>query len=683
LEVTEEVRIEDVYVRTHIPEGELSDRCDGKVRAEILLDGIDGANDSMESKSAFADLRIHQSVTDPASGETIAEETVRLTDGRVQPIRRTFPDGTRTYYSIPLDVNSLKIWDASHPNLYVHRTELIRAEGGEEQVIGVSKKRIGFRRAEFRTDGFYLNGRKFKLRGMNRHQSWPYVGYAMPDSQQRLDADILKNELGCNYVRTSHYPQAQSFIDRCDELGILVFTEIPGWQHMGDEDWENVAVNNVAEMVVQYRNHPSIILWGVRINESSDNDRLYTRTNKVAHDLDPDRPTSGVRCIKKSSLLEDVYAYNDFVHDGIEPGCCPKAKVTQDVSKPYIVSEYGGHMFPTKSYDSEDHRLDHALRHATVLDAIAKEEDISGSTAWCMFDYNTHRDFGSGDRICYHGVLDMYRNPKLAAALYASQSDEKIICEISSSMDIGEHPSGNPGKIWIFTNADSVRMYKNGELLHEYLPSESPYRHLNHPPMQINDFVGNQMADENFAKDQEKAVRDILNYAAVNGFNRLPPKILAKSAMLMARYGMKYEDAYALYGKYVGNWGNSSTVYRFEAVKNGEVVKVVTKVPAETIHMECIVDHTDLLEGKSYDVAAIRVMMRDQNEGSLPFYQGAVTMRTEGPIDLIGPKVMTLRGGAGGTYVKTTGAEGNAAVILTDERGREERITFTVKKEQL
>lgn len=146
---------------------------------------------------------------------------------------------------------------------------------------------------------------------------------------------------------------------------------------------------------------------------------------------------------------------------------------------------------------------------------------------------------------------------------------------------------------------------------------------------------------------------------------------------------MKYEDAYALYGKYVGNWGNSSTVYRFEAVKNGEVVKVVTKVPAETIHMECIVDHTDLLEGKSYDVAAIRVMMRDQNEGSLPFYQGAVTMRTEGPIDLIGPKVMTLRGGAGGTYVKTTGAEGNAAVILTDERGREERITFAVKKEQL
>ena len=93
---------------------------------------------------------------------------------------------------------------------------------------------FGFRTAVFLKDGFYLNGKKVKLRGLNRHQSYPYVGYAMPESMQKRDADILKNELGVNAVRTSHYPQSRHFVERCDELGLLVFTEIPGWQHLGD-----------------------------------------------------------------------------------------------------------------------------------------------------------------------------------------------------------------------------------------------------------------------------------------------------------------------------------------------------------------------------------------------------------------------------------------------------------------
>ena len=112
--------------------------------------------------------------------------------------------------------------------------------------------RIGFRRAEFKKDGFYLNGKKIKLRGLNRHQSYPYVGYAMPKSMQQLDADILKRELGVNAVRTSHYPQSHYFIERCDEIGLLVFTEIPGWQHIGDAAWKDQAVENVRDMVKQY-----------------------------------------------------------------------------------------------------------------------------------------------------------------------------------------------------------------------------------------------------------------------------------------------------------------------------------------------------------------------------------------------------------------------------------------------
>ena len=91
-------------------------------------------------------------------------------------------------------------------------------------------------------------------------------------------------------------------------------------------------------MVLQYRNHPSIFLWGVRINESCDDDELYKATNAAAHELDFSRPTGGVRCIKKSHLLEDVYTYNDFVHSGDNKGCEDKKNVTPDMKKSYLIS---------------------------------------------------------------------------------------------------------------------------------------------------------------------------------------------------------------------------------------------------------------------------------------------------------------------------------------------------------
>ena len=109
-----------------------------------------------------------------------------------------------------------------------------------------------------------------------------------------------------------------------------------------------------------------------------------------------------------------------------------------------------------------------------------------------MFDYNTHKEFGSGDRICYHGVLDMFRNPKLAAAVYASQQDAKPVLEISSTMNIGEQPGGYIGGVVVLTNGDSVRLYKNNERIGQYFPAPS-YGHLMHPPIVITDFVGESL----------------------------------------------------------------------------------------------------------------------------------------------------------------------------------------------
>jgi beta-galactosidase len=498
---------------------------------------------------------------------------------------------------------------------------------------------------------------------------------------QEMDADVLKYELGLNTVRTSHYPQSHYFIDRCDEIGLLVITEIPGWQHIGDEAWQDQAVKNVEEMILQYRNHPSIILWGVRINESRDNEELYTKTNALAHQLDPTRQTGGVRNFVKSQLLEDVYTFNDFIHDGKKPGCTPKAIVTPDVDKPYMVTEYNGHMYPTKSFDCEEHRVEHALRHATVLNAVASHTDIAGSCGWCMSDYNTHKDFGSGDRICYHGVTDMFRNPKLAAAVYSSQGSEPVL-EISSSMDIGEHPACIKGDIWAFTNADSIKMYKNDRFITEYKSTYNKlFRYMNHSPILIDDFVGNAIVEnEGLKPHQARLLKEIVNYIARNGYGKLPLRILLKAAQCMLIYGMKYNDIVDFYTKHGGDWGGVSTVYRFDAVMDGRVVASVKKAPMTKASLRANAYKTKLVEDRSYDVAAIRISAVDENGNTLVFSNEPVSVSIDGPLQVVGPEVVSLRGGMAGVYVKTMGEAGNATVTLSSPSLGEVAIDFEIEK---
>ena len=598
--------------------------------------------------SVFADVSFDGGDPSQPFGIIILEKNTRNELARLS--------GKKGYCAIS-KVPGYHKWDITNPELYILRVEC------ETDVREVT---FGFRDCEFKADGFYLNGRKVTIMGLNRHQSYPYSGYAMPESMQRYDADILKYELGLNAVRTSHYPQSQHFIDRCDEIGLLVFTEIPGWQHIGDEKWKDQAVKNVEEMVTQYRNHPSIMLWGVRINESVDDDEFYARTNETARKLDSSRPTSGVRYLKKSSMLEDVYAYNDFLHDGKTAGCERKKNVIPDINKPYLISEYNGHMYPTKSFDREDIRSEHLLRHANVLDAARGESGISGTFGWCMFDYNTHKDFGSGDRICYHGVMDMFRNPKPAACIYscAGYVDHPVL-EVTSDMNIGEHPSGNRGNVYIITNCDSVKMYKNGTFIKEYRHTDSSYKNLRNAPILIDDYIGDQMQEkEGFSVRQNLIVKEALNYIGLYGMNNIPPKIMLRLGEAMARYRMTFQDAYMLYGKYIGDWGGKSTEFKFVGYKDDKPVITRIKAPAESIDLDVTVSSDTLYEGATYDVASVRIRVVDQNNNVLPFYNGSLKFTTEGPIEVYGPDHIDIQGGMGGLYVRTNGNTGNALLNI-------------------
>lgn len=578
---------------------------------------------------------------------------------------------------ILLQLEHPELWDCEHPALYRLKAALKQGE----KTVDERTVRFGFRRVEFRPDGFYLNEKRVQLRGLDRHQSWPYMGYAAPARAQRLDADILKYELGCNAVRTSHYPQSHHFIDRCDEIGLLVFTEIPGWQHIGGESWKAQALENTREMVLQWRNHPSIFLWGVRINESADDDELYRKTNEIAHQLDPTRPTGGVRNFPHSHLLEDVYTYNDFSHHGPNRGCAPRKIITREGGKGYLISEYNGHMFPTKAYDCEEKRLEHALRHARVVSDAASQPGIGGSFGWCMFDYNTHRDFGSGDRICYHGVMDMFRNPKLAAAVYASQQEMTPVLEISSSMDIGEHPAGALGTVAVFTNADQIRLYRNDLLVGSFSPS-ADYAGLAHPPVLIEDTVSGLLErQEGMSPRTASMVREVLLATAMYG-SALPLPVLLKAAYLMGIKGFTREQGVDLYNRYVASWGGQVVRWRFEAVKNGQVVASTVRCPGETLALEVHADTDTLTDGPSWDMATVRIRAVDEYGAVRTWCSRSLSLRAEGAVELIGPASVPLSGGMAGCYLRTRGEAGTGRLTIEMEGAAPVTLSFQVSKQE-
>jgi beta-galactosidase len=143
---------------------------------------------------------------------------------------------------------------------------------------------------------------------------------------------------------------------------------------------------------------------------------------------------------------------------------------------------------------------------------------------------------------------------------------------------------------------------------------------------------------------------------------------------------MKPTDAVTLYNKYVGDWGGASTRYRFEAIKAGAVVKTLTKEPMRQAHLAVEADHQKLVEKSTYDVAALRITARDENENMLPFFLEPVTIETEGPIAVIGPTTFSLYGGIGGTYIKTVGGEGKAVVRLKCGQTESVNIEFLCQK---
>jgi beta-galactosidase len=466
--------------------------------------------------------------------------------------------------------------------------------------------RVGFREAKFTPAGFYLNGKHLKLRGLNRHQTFPFVGQAMPARVQRHDAWILRQELKCNIVRTSHYPQSPHFLDGCDEYGLLVFEEIPGWQHIGNDDWKNLSVEYVDKMIRRDWNHPSIILWGVRVNESGDDHDFYSKTNALAHSLDDSRQTGGVRYRYNSERLEDVFTMNDFGFP-LRPPNHPL----------YLNTEFSGHMYPTKRSDNVERLREHTHRHARVHDQLASDEKYAGGLGWCAFDYNTHNDFGSGDRICYHGVSDIFRIPKPAAGFYKSQCDpsEEIVLEPAFDWARGDENETFTNAL-VCSNCEKLRFYIGDRLIAEVEPDRKTYQHLKYAP-----FVTN------------------LHQGVSRG------------------------------------WGD----LRIEGYINGKKV-IERRMSGKGADQRLVVEPDDReLIGDGIDVTRVVLKVTDEYGAARPFANAAITLNLQGPGEIIGENPFALFGGVGAIWIKTKQSPGLIKLTATHQMLGSKTIEILVK----
>lgn len=593
----------------------------------------------------------------------LSRDAIRMAKDNRLAIRQLLNNDEISYQPLPesgetvTSTGPIQLWDLDSPVCYRLQTDLML----DDSVIDTHVSMIGFRTAVFNQSGFYLNGRKVKIRGVVRYQSFPYVGYAMPESLQRLDARILKEELHVNAVRCCGEYPSEYFLDECDKRGILVFCETPGYRYIGGDEFKIAHLKNVEDMVKAGRNHPSIFLWGTRINGSPTSD-LDRQAVEIAHSLDPTRPTAGERIDINTPFYEDVYSYTDFSYSGKSSPLLSKAEVTSDMSKPYIVSGYLGESFPVKPTDSAKRKTAQIVRAAGVLDAQSFLDDVCGSFALSMCDHPTMAENATEDGIAYHGVMDSYRNKKPVAAVFSSQNN--IVPELSVYPPLsGDRERWDGfGEVYILTNMDSVRVYRDGTYICEYLKEDSPYGHMRHGPLIMNDFLGDVFSEDDSNSDQVKRTKKLLNQMATGGISSffVPGKIMDRLISRLV-YKADRRQLLSMYEKYV----SKSHEYKFEGIKDGKIKITHTIRPDNRKYLKVDVSALNLIERHCYDVIQIRITVTNGCGEVLSDFAEPIIVNTHGPIEVIGPAIIPIRGGMAGTYVKSIGVEGEADITIS------------------
>jgi beta-galactosidase len=393
-------------------------------------------------------------------GKQVAEATVKCS---------AFAAGDEQTTNCELTIKNPKLWHPDHPWLYTLKTDVLR--GGK--ITDAVSTHFGIRTLAYDDKlGFVINGQPLTIRGANRHQDFPWLGSAVPDNAAYRDIQRLK-DAGFNFLRLAHYPQSPAVMDACDKLGLMVSVCTPGWQHFSrSEMFTNLALRNIRDMVHWHRNHPSVIMWEVSLNETYGHDAFYAECARVAHEEYPGDQmfTSGDSYASKDARHFEVpYAgWGGFYHRGAAPGF---EREKRSFAREYGDYEFGGEHSTTRVAlgAGEDALLLQAWNFIWSHNRNAAMPWLIGDCIWEGVD--NFRGCSAENPIARCGVLDYLRLPKFSYYFFQSQRAAN-----KPSIFIANYwtPRPSPTKVVVFSNCEEVELFLNGKSLGRRQPDSGP-----------------------------------------------------------------------------------------------------------------------------------------------------------------------------------------------------------------
>jgi len=371
-----------------------------------------------------------------------------------------------------LTIDTPKLWSPQQPALYQLVTELWQGE----HLLERQQRFIGLRTIAFdQQHQLLLNGQKTFLRGVNRHQEFPHLGYAVGPLADERDAIRIK-AAGFDYVRLSHYPQSKAFMDAADRLGLLLLDAIPGWQYQSlDPAFADLMEQNCRDLIRRSRNHPSILAFECSLNETAMSPALIERLHQTVKQEAPWGISAG--------WMPGFDLYLQARQHRLQHYTPP--------TQPYVVSEYGDWEYYAQDAGFAQHQWQglkpeartsrqllsagetRLLQQATNLQEAHNDNLRTPAFAdgyWVMFDYNR----GYADDLEASGVMSIYRQPKYSYYLFQSQrpaSEQSALYPSGPMVFIASDWTGEglaaqeSAKVRVFSNAEQVALYLNGTLI--------------------------------------------------------------------------------------------------------------------------------------------------------------------------------------------------------------------------
>lgn len=389
-------------------------------------------------------------------------------------------------------IESPDLWSPETPSLYLVKTTLVDPKSGK--LLDEKNHKVGFRWFTFDgSKGFFLNGKSYKLRGLNRHQDQAPAGVALDDEAHRRDIFLMK-ELGCNFIRISHFPQDDAILEMCDELGLLAWEEIPIINIVPNTPgYDDNCEYNLREMIRQHYNHSSVITWGymneilltapsigkpewLACKERTVN--LAQRLEAVLKEEDPGR--ASVMAFNMTNLyneiglnLVDVVGWNlyhgwyvDKLKD-FNAWCEDQHRRYPD--QPMIISEWGAgsdkrlHSTQGRAFDFSIEYQQTYIEH--YLPFIENTEWISGCAYWNFIDFNVAARQESMPRVNNKGLAYNNRIWKDVAYYFKAmwRKDIPVIRIASRDWEMRTGEINKPQSIKIYSNMPEVELFINGQ----------------------------------------------------------------------------------------------------------------------------------------------------------------------------------------------------------------------------